>query len=378
MDASAAKLYYYTTTQTMYSILTSGVFWATNILYMNDSEEYVNGLREIRDILASSRTLAFRDTSVIDKLIHVQDPHIFTLSFCTNEDLLSQWCVYARESGVNLELDLSLLETDPSGLPKFFCLRDGKGAGEIEAGAPLRPVIYFTRNAMLEKLSPAQVHKREAEIVERIRALGIRDGQNGAEEMLSELAAQIKRYEFSAEQEWRLLFNMTEHAGEYDKSPFFYREQDNILKPFIKVAASGRNKAAELPSSPWPVTAITVGPGYNQDQVFQSLRYFLNFGNYIRRNDQAFWTYALDLYMGKVAARCRPLFKKRAELEQIINSYQTRARPPLSNANIMRQLASAFKKDLVQKFPKCTEVLGSIELTSDGIILQKSSIPYIY
>lgn len=378
MDTGTTKLYYYTRTKTMYSILTSGMLWATNILYMNDSEEYVNGLQEIRNILTRYQNLAFREAKLIDRLIHVQDPHIFTISFCTNGDLLSQWCVYARESGVNLELDLGLLGVDEARPGKFFCARDCKEADEIEVSAPLKPVIYFTRSAMLERLPPAQVRKRAAEIVDRIKALGIRDGEDGAEEKISELAAQIKRYEFSAEQEWRLFFNMTEYAGEYDRSPFFYREQDSILKPFIKVAASKKDNVTGIRSVPWPVTAVTVGPGYNQDQVFQSLRYFLNFGNYIRKEDADFRAYALNLYLDKAEARCRPLLKRRSDLERIIKSYKTKAKPPLSNANIMCELASAIKEDLVRKFPNCAEVLEFIELTSAGIILQKSNIPYIY
>ena len=50
MGTDTTKLYYYTRADTMYSILTSGMFWATNILYMNDSEEYLNGLRETRGL----------------------------------------------------------------------------------------------------------------------------------------------------------------------------------------------------------------------------------------------------------------------------------------------------------------------------------------
>lgn len=377
MGADTTKLYYYTRTDTMRSILTSGMFWATNILYMNDSEEYLNGLREIRGIMERYKRLDFRDVQVLDKLIHTPDPHIFTISFCTNGDLLSQWCVYARESGVNLELDFSLIEVDEDRPGTFFCPQDCKDADEIEVPAPLKPVIYFTRNAMLEKVSKNQVYKRMDEIIERINALKLRSGEDGAEEKISELAAQIKRYEFSAEQEWRLIFNMTEHTAEYKKTPLFYREQDSILKPFIKVAVSKQDKAGLRPI-PWPVTAITVGPGYNQDQVFQSLRYFLNFGNYIRREDTDFRTYGLNLYLDKAEARCRLLFKRQTGLSRMISDYKAKATPDLIKTGSIRELARTLKDDLVQKFPRCAEALASIELTSGGIVLQKSDIPYIY
>lgn len=379
MGTDTTKLYYYTRADTMYSILTSGMFWATNILYMNDSEEYLNGLREIRGIMERYKSLDFRDVRVLDKLIHTPDPHIFTISFCTNGDLLSQWCVYARESGVNLELDFNLIGMDEDRLGSFLCPRNCKDADEIAVTAPLKPVIYFTRNAMLEKVSEKQVYKRAEEIIERINALGLQSLKDGAAEKISELAAQIKRYEFSAEQEWRLVFNMTEHTVEYKKTPLFYREQDSILKPFIKVAVSEQNKATGPRPVAWPVTAITVGPGYNQDQVFQSLRYFLNFGNYICRDDADSRTYALNLYLDKAEARCRPLFKRQTSLSRMISDYKAKTTPDLiKTGSMLHELARTIKEDLLQKFPRCAKVLESIELTSAGIVLQKSDIPYIY
>ena len=379
MGTDTTKLYYYTRADTMYSILTSGMFWATNILYMNDSEEYLNGLREIRGIMERYKSLDFRDVRVLDKLIHTPDPHIFTISFCTNGDLLSQWCVYARESGVNLELDFNLIGMDEDRLGSFLCPRNCKDADEIAVTAPLKPVIYFTRNAMLEKVSEKQVYKRAEEIIERINALGLQSLKDGAAEKISELAAQIKRYEFSAEQEWRLVFNMTEHTVEYKKTPLFYREQDSILKPFIKVAVSEQDKATGPRPVAWPVTAITVGPGYNQDQVFQSLRYFLNFGNYIRRDDADSRTYALNLYLDKAEARCRPLFKRQTSLSRMISDYKAKTTPDLiKTGSMLHELARTIKEDLLQKFPRCAKVLESIELTSGGIVLQKSDIPYIY
>ena len=41
------ELFYYTSTDTMSKILMNGNIYATNIRYMNDSEEYINGLKEI-------------------------------------------------------------------------------------------------------------------------------------------------------------------------------------------------------------------------------------------------------------------------------------------------------------------------------------------
>lgn len=49
------KLYYYTSTDTMRYILGSGDIYATNIRYMNDSEEYTNGLNEIKLLMLDKK-----------------------------------------------------------------------------------------------------------------------------------------------------------------------------------------------------------------------------------------------------------------------------------------------------------------------------------
>ena len=45
------KMYYYTSTETMQKILQNGNMWATNLAYMNDAREVVNGLDEIKKLL---------------------------------------------------------------------------------------------------------------------------------------------------------------------------------------------------------------------------------------------------------------------------------------------------------------------------------------
>ena len=49
--SSIKKLYYYTSTETMQKIIQNGNIWATNLAYMNDAREVVNGLAEIRTIM---------------------------------------------------------------------------------------------------------------------------------------------------------------------------------------------------------------------------------------------------------------------------------------------------------------------------------------
>lgn len=101
-------LYYYTTAETMKYILTQGDIFATHISYMNDSEEYVNGLRELREFFVDRAQENEESAGILDNGVYEgalkEIPQIYSISFSKEADLLSQWYMYARESGVRLGL----------------------------------------------------------------------------------------------------------------------------------------------------------------------------------------------------------------------------------------------------------------------------------
>lgn len=108
------SLYYYTTTETTSFILKKGDIFATNISYLNDSEEYINGLKELRELLcgntagkyAKSAQKYLPGAEVYRKALkEVHD--IYSISFSQEKDLLSQWYMYAKESGVRLKMNIA-------------------------------------------------------------------------------------------------------------------------------------------------------------------------------------------------------------------------------------------------------------------------------
>ncbi|MBD5456814.1 MAG: hypothetical protein HDR23_10205 [Lachnospiraceae bacterium] len=111
-------LYYYTTAGTMKYILSGGNIFTTNMKYMNDSEEYLNGLKEVRDYLLN---IADKQDSLVQaaqrklsKSLYEKrregEINSFSISFSAARDLLSQWSMYAKESGVSLKMNLLLLK----------------------------------------------------------------------------------------------------------------------------------------------------------------------------------------------------------------------------------------------------------------------------
>ena len=116
------RMYYYTSTDTMCKILQNGNMFATNLNYMNDAQEYINGLEEIRklclkadfvrnvygeDVSGMSEQMikAFEKEMTEEKQDEYRESNTrYSISFCKDGDLLSQWTTYARESGVSIEM----------------------------------------------------------------------------------------------------------------------------------------------------------------------------------------------------------------------------------------------------------------------------------
>ena len=103
-------MYYYASTDTMCKILQNGNMFATNLNYMNDAQEYVNGLKEIRKLCLNEsfvRSIYPEDTDdgITDRMIEAHRNEMteeklgeymetntrYSISFCKDGDLLSQW-----------------------------------------------------------------------------------------------------------------------------------------------------------------------------------------------------------------------------------------------------------------------------------------------
>ena len=154
------KLYYYTSTDTMRYILGSGDIYATNIRYMNDSEEYTNGLNEIKLLMLDKKMVQAwitkrgrNDVKISDMKKIFTDKNLkknrenrefYSISFCEKNDLLSQWAIYAKEAGVSIQMDFE------EGKKYNFSTQSCNGDEEKKARWSLKPeaVHYFTKKSM--------------------------------------------------------------------------------------------------------------------------------------------------------------------------------------------------------------------------------------
>lgn len=348
-------LYYYTTAETMKYILTKGDIFATNISYLNDAEEYVNGLRELREILLdkglSEKGIVSEDE--YERTLH-ERPEIYSISFSQEADLLSQWFMYARESGVRLGMLF------PRKKQKFEIKKKLQQEERRTATATLREVHYFTRIGMPPKRYKAEAAAIETMFNKYAQELQVADDMDAnVVRIWKELAPYIKNYEFRQEKEVRLIFGAL--MGERDNPNadlVEYRNASGILVPYLDVYRK----------EGWPVVEIMVGPGRNQKRVFDSICHFvdnntlkipqINQAKNMRRFIEGMSFYQVD--QEQIENYCSEIEKNVKEGQGII-TYNSQIYDLLRNK-------TGHERDYLDRnyYSNC------------GIIVRKSNAPYVF
>lgn len=386
-------LYYYTTTQTMQYILTNANIYATNMRYMNDAEEYINGLTELFSLMNNQKILnEWSENSGVEvnqERIQSQitkeqleklktDCDSYSISFCVKADLLSQWSMYAKESGVSLTMDFP--EEDSLEKPmleyKGFKL-GGKERERLMAGDKNlfpKPVYYFTQTPNME----AEHYQRTAEkILDEFFSKNDGEIESVYEDLEGRwkyLGAYIKRYDFYQEDEYRIVFEPKDFRIE---PRIDYRNDKNVLKPYLDIECN----------QGWPVREITVGPGFNQDAVFKSIQHFLdhvpvkcqimNKGSYLQR---------VEDYMKRAFPKWETDDDKMLSNVQNLKSWIENYKDSEDKDFVLNKEHSLVKLT-VNEILECADGRISDEtkdyfrenyFSVSGIVLKKSKIPYIF
>lgn len=366
----------------MSKILQNGNIWATNLDYMNDSREYLNGISEIRKLVTNSNITSkwFKSKRKLKEYKACPIKDIFsekngkerqnmssryTISFCRKKDLLSQWTTYAKESGVCLEM---AFETNK--VNKYLLYEKNQKDSmkrKIIVGKELKEIYYFTEERI-------DKHKYQETAKKILSDLFGENAENLDKESLIEKWGQIsiyvKQYDFYQEEEMRLAFDTMEINSVTGEEPRIgYRIDKHVMKPYLDVQCKNG----------WPVTSVMVGPGYNQDVVYKSIKFFLDHGKIMSgalvTNKQ--WKEQIKNYL--CSNKKIYLLWKKMENGEIVSG------------NPIGLLYSHWKKfskrskgiifaDIVEvmRQPKYNKYFENRYLTRSGIVVEKSSIPYIY
>lgn len=255
------RLYYYTSVETMRFILENGNIYATNLRYMNDSKEYVNGLCELQKIinikLAKSGIMITKNR-LNDEIRN--EVTSYSISFSKAEDLLSQWSMYAGESGVCLGFSFT-------GEEKYKAYKEGsqKERDYVSSDScPIFPrkVYYCTKSEMSRPEYEETIKNIWQELKERNPNPTIEDIKGNLDYLWKDMTPYVKRVEFKAEAEYRLVFDWPLLLQPFRID---YRNDHHVLKPYLDIECENG----------WPINEIIVGPGFNQEAVYQSIQHFL-------------------------------------------------------------------------------------------------------
>lgn len=339
-------------------ILTKGDIFATHISYLNDSEEYVNGLRELKSLLKSDycteTDLQSAAKSRLDESAYNDAtnnvPQIYSISFSREPDLLSQWYMYSRESGVRLKMHLTKKN-------KCFLVKDKVSEEKtdfMEIGAELKDVHYFTRIGMESKEYTREGKKIIKTITDYIKEQKIENDLEGnIIKIWKDTAPFIKNYEFRQEKEVRLIFKAPQ--SEKKAALIEYRNANGVLIPYLDIYRQ----------EGWPVAEIMVGPGRNQERVFNSICHFIDCATLKippieqSRNMILFLEGMLRYQIG----------------EEKIKKYKEKIESLVSNQSIITYKAAIYDC-LKNAGDKVDEYLRRNYYSECGVIVRKSNAPY--
>lgn len=370
------ELYYYTTTQTLQFILQKGNIYATNIRYMNDSEEYTNGLQEIYKLVEKDDILKewsrLRDIPIDRNEIRnvfterslnecMMDLEYYSISFCKKNDLLSQWAIYARESGVSIRMNFE----DREYVFSTFA-EENVNTDRVKWRTRPREVHYFTYDSMS---NDRELYRDESfKILDKLLVKQKRTDYIEQMEKWKNIATYIKRFDFYQEAESRIVFDPKLASG----SPRIdYRNDKKVIKPYIDIECQNG----------WPVWGVMVGPGFNQEIVFNSIKHLLDHSavqNQIKETRQ---------YAERIAEYFRPYDKEienddYKKMKKEIDAVKSGKTKSLKDAKIEYfALVKSIVRDIVKdkKYKEeIREYFSGNYFSRTGIIVSKSSIPYIF
>lgn len=370
------KMYYYTSTDTMQKIVRNGNIWATNLAYMNDAREVRNGLIEIKEILQNKDDVrqwldqnseymlakrSFEKLNIQDRLTEKRIEELidmsskYTISFCKKKDLLSQWIAYAKESGVCIEMQFDLNQGAEF---KFF----GRDSDEHERSIPQKrkpeEILYYTSTSDMPEKEKSSTKEK---ILKRIFADG-EVTEESLEKKWVEIATYVKHYDFYQEQEYRIAFE-TEN---WEPFRIGYRLDKHILKPYLDTKCVNG----------WPITMIMVGPGFNQQVVYNSIKFYLNHEE-IENSALCgieMWKRHLRAYIQDASESC----EKSGQTDEVLNWVDNLVEKNIEDISSRADIQKHIRFYMEESGEEYMEYFNEHYFTVSGIVLEKSHIPYIY
>jgi hypothetical protein len=249
-------LYHYTDVRGLFGIIQEQAIWASNIQYLNDSQEYDYAVTLAKEVLLE-RAQATADqkekellTALGTRLSTGAMINVFVASFSEEGDLLSQWRGYCP-NGAGYNIGFAASDLYNEALLQYFslapCLYEYEAQHEL-IGHVLSEVMSLDLwTAGLQELEADDLFRRAVELWQ---------------ERFVPLASRIKHWGFREEREWRLISRPITIS--YTDRRWTVRPGRSMLIPYIpiKLAMIGPHI---------PTNEIIVGPTPHMDLAIRSV-----------------------------------------------------------------------------------------------------------
>lgn len=294
-----ACLYHYTSTEVLDKILENAAFRASNIFYLNDSSEFKAGIEKIRnDFLDEKRNNANEVVGTYLDEIEKYDgnnwPGIYTISFSTLYDELQQWTMYAKESGVCIELDCNPVPQGDYTRERLLLKQKSTKGEYINASENYNGFGSLVYGKGIEE----NQYKKDADVIfdsfvhiwdqleekprTKTKPEKIRVWEKKKQEALQYLALRASYHKmrgFYGEGEVRISFFPLKMknalTGEEEKAEIKYNHMRNgILRPYLDIYFF--QGTDDIPRC--PIRSIMIGPSGKQQNVFDSVVHRLKYG----------------------------------------------------------------------------------------------------
>lgn len=288
------RVYHYTSTEVLDKIVANASFRASNIYYLNDSREYLEGLEQLEQVVRSGGDSLSSKRTMLECLEELKEENrndwagLYTISFSDQRDNLQSWITYAKESGICLELDVETLNPADPDAPRLVLVQKSS-AGEvvdtIASDICLNPVDYknsqnleVLSNAFIKYYNNGALGRSTSETVYDKEPAFWKSKKAKLKPFLQLAASFFKESSFNGEHELRLsFFPAAEELADnsvHEVEIKYHCMRGGVLRPYIDIFFMG------LPERFWgcPIRSIMVGPSGRQQAVFDSVVHRIKYG----------------------------------------------------------------------------------------------------
>lgn len=265
-------LYHYTTPEGLIGIVENRTLWATDVFYLNDSEEFALGIQIARDYMKDLKEKANSEPTVgrLEWLLGdfkgvgpQRKIDVYVSSLSVEDDQLSQWRAYCRGGGFAIGFKIGRLKelATAQGFVLERCIYEPKEQRQL-----ITEAVDSIAGAWLHSSAPWPEQSGEGPRFEIALNLSYE---------LSRLSPMLKNQAFLEENEYRLI---SEPSVLHVEGQMKFRNQSGLVIPYREFELNDNDL--------WRQVRVVVGPTPHPEEshasVYALLRNKTGFGNDVK------------------------------------------------------------------------------------------------